>query len=134
MNIAQYRKLYLRNRVKAFDNFNEHGTELGEIDIKKYIKYIAHAWDNVTNNTIKNCWLKADIIPEYSESSDDENINYEVYKNNADIQLELECLKELEEIQVLINKLDFEDSFIAEEFVLYDDSEITMEMISDDEI
>ncbi|PKC03067.1 hypothetical protein RhiirA5_380470, partial [Rhizophagus irregularis] len=77
---------------------------------------------------------KGGIIPEYSESSDDENINYEVYKNNADIQLELECLKELEEIQVLINKLDFEDSFIAEEFVLYDDSEITMEMISDDEI
>ncbi|PKC67732.1 hypothetical protein RhiirA1_458039, partial [Rhizophagus irregularis] len=103
---AQFRKLYLRNWVKAFGNFNEYGTELGEIDIKKCIKYIAHAWDNITNDTIKNCWLKAGIIPEYG----------------------------LEEVQVLINKLDFEDSFTAEEFVLYDDSEVTAEMISDDEI
>jgi len=40
----------------------------------------------------------------------------------------------LEEVQVLINKFDFKDSFTAEEFVLYDDSEKTMEMISDEEI
>ncbi|CAB5196969.1 unnamed protein product, partial [Rhizophagus irregularis] len=54
------------------------------------------------------------IISEYGEPSYDESINYEVYENNADIQLELEYLKELEEVQVLINKLDFEDSFTAE--------------------
>ncbi|CAB5134656.1 unnamed protein product [Rhizophagus irregularis] len=108
---AQYRKLYLRNWVKAFDNFNEHDTELDEIDIKK-----------------------SGIIPEYGEPSDDESDNREVYENNADIQLELERLRELEEIQVLINKLGFEDSFTAEEFVLYDDSEVTTEMISDYEI
>ncbi|CAB5205275.1 unnamed protein product [Rhizophagus irregularis] len=82
------------------------------------------------NDTIKNCWLKA----EYGEPSDDESVNREVYENNTDIQLELERLKELEEVQVLINKLDFKDSFTTEEFVLYDDSEVTMEMISDDEI
>jgi hypothetical protein len=40
----------------------------------------------------------------------------------------------LEEVQVLINKFDFKDPFTAEEFVLYDDSEITTEMISDKEI
>ncbi|UZO11021.1 uncharacterized protein OCT59_002597 [Rhizophagus irregularis] len=71
---------------------------------------------------------------EYGEPSDDESVNREVYENNTDIQLELERLKELEEVQVLINKLDFKDSFTAEEFVLYDDSEVTTEMISDDEI
>ncbi|CAB5199979.1 unnamed protein product [Rhizophagus irregularis] len=131
---AQYRKLYLRNWVKAFDNFNEHGTELDEIDIKKCIKYIARAWNNVTNDTIKNCWLKAGIIPEYGEPSDDESVNREAYENNADIQLELERLRELEEVQVLINKLGFENSFTAEKFVLYDDFEVTTEMISDYEI
>ncbi|GBC20205.2 tigger transposable element-derived protein 6-like [Rhizophagus irregularis DAOM 181602=DAOM 197198] len=84
-NIVQYRKLYLHNRFKAFDNFNEHGTELGEIDIKKCIKYIARVWDNVTNDTIKNCWLKTGIILEYGEPSDNESVNREVYENNADI-------------------------------------------------
>lgn len=126
--------MYLRNRVKAFDNFNEYGTEPDEINIKKCIKYVARAWDNVTNTTIKNCWLKANIMPEYGEASDDENVDREDHENNTDIQLELERLRELEEVQVLINKLDFEDPFTAEEFVLYDDSERTTEMISDEEI
>jgi len=124
----------LRNRVKTFDNFNEYGTEPDEIDIKKCIKYVARAWDNVTNTTIKNCWLKAGIMPEYDEPSDDESVDREDCENNADIQLELERLRELEEVQVLINKLDFEDPFTAEEFVFYDDSETTTEMISDEEI
>ena len=124
----------MHNRVKAFDNFNEYGIEPNEIDIKKCIKYAARAWDNVTNNTIKNCWLKADIMPEYGEPSDDESVNCRDHENSADIQLELEHLREVEEVQVLIDKLDFEDPFTAEEFVLYDDSEVTTEMISDEEI
>jgi len=126
--------LYLCNRVKTFDNFNEYGTEPDEIDIKKCIKYVARAWDNVTDTTIKNCWLKAGIMPEYGEPSDDESVNREDRENNADILLELERLRELEEVQVLINKLDFEDPFTAKEFVFYDDSETTTEMISDEEI
>ena len=74
-------------------------------------------------------------MPEYGEpSDDDESVEREDQENNADILLELECLRELEEVQVLINKLDFKDPFTAEEFVLYDDSEKTTEMISDEEI
>jgi hypothetical protein len=124
----------LHNRVKSFDNFNEYSTEPNEIDVKKCIKYVARAWDNVTNATIKNCWLKAGIMAEYNKLSDDESVDCEAYENNADIQLELKCLKKLEEVQVLINKLDFEDPFTAEEFVLYDDFEVITEMISDEEI
>jgi hypothetical protein len=124
----------LRNQVKAFDNFNEYGIEPDEIDIKKCIKYVSRAWDYVTNTTIKNCWLKANIMPEYGEPSDDESVEREDRENNANILLELERLRELEEVQVLINKLDFKDPFTAEEFVLYDDSEKTTEMISDEEI
>lgn len=40
----------------------------------------------------------------------------------------------MEEVQVLIDKLDFTDPFSAEEFVQYDKPEITGEIISDDEI
>ena len=90
--------------------------------------------DNVTNVTIKNYWIKADIIPEYDEPSDDESVDHEDQKNHADIQLEFEHLRELEEVQVLIDKLNFEEPFTAEDFVLYDESEITTGMISDEEI
>lgn len=124
----------MHNRVKAFDNFNEYGTEPDEIDVKKCIKYVARAWDNVTNVTIKNCWLKAGIMPEYGEPSDDENVDHEDQEKHADIQLELERLKELEEVQVLIDKFNFEEPFTAEEYVLYDEFETTTEMVSDEEI
>jgi hypothetical protein len=127
---SQYRKLYLRNRVKAFDKFREFGIEPVEININKCIKYVAHAWDNVTSATIEHCWTKADILP----NKDDED--YEDHNANAepDIELEIQRLKELEEVQVLIDKLGFEDPLTADEFVQYDKSEIAREMISDEEI
>jgi len=40
----------------------------------------------------------------------------------------------LEEVQVLINKLDFKDSLTTDKFIQYDKSEITCEMISDEKI
>jgi len=123
---SQYRKLYLRNRVKAFDKFREFGIEPVEIDINKCIKYVARAWDNVTSATIEHCWTKADILP---------NNNDEDYEDHdANIELEIQRLKELEEVQVLIDKFGFEDPLTADEFVQYDKSEIAREMISDEEI
>jgi len=121
---SQYRKLYLRNRVKTFDNFNEYGTEPVEINIKKCIKYVARAWDSVTDITINNCWKKANIMPTYNEEDNDEN----------EILMELARIKELEEVQVLIDQLNPENPFTAEEFVDYDNSEGTTEMVSDEEI
>ncbi|RIA88603.1 hypothetical protein C1645_826123 [Glomus cerebriforme] len=105
---AQYRKLFLCNKIKAFDKYNEYGIEPAEINIKKCIKYVACAWDNVTQDMIKNCWLKADIL----------------LKND----------KKLGEVQVLIDRLNFEVTINSKEFVYYDNDEITMEMLSNEEI
>jgi hypothetical protein len=55
-------------------------------------------------------------------------------EDRANIQLELQRLKDLEEVQVLIDKLDFDNPLTAEEFVRYDRSEITGEMKSNEEI
>ena len=127
--------MYLQNRVKAFDNFNEYGIEPVEIDIKKCIKYVSRAWDNVTNTTIENCWMKADILPNYDEDENGINMNdREDRENHANIELELKRLKELKEVQVLIDKLDFESPLTAEELVQCDKSETTAEMISNEEI
>ena len=67
-------------------------------------------------------------MPKYEDEIDVED------RENHDILLELERLKEVEEVQVLINKLDFNEAFTAEEFIKYDESEPTNEMISDKEI
>ena len=63
---------------------------------------------------------------------DDDDVNDD--ENHTDIQLELKRIKELEEVQVLIDKLVFDDPFTAEEFVECDESETTGEMISDEEV
>jgi hypothetical protein len=117
--------LFLRNKIKAFDKYNEYGIEPVEIDIKKCIKYVAHAWNNITQSTIENCWLKADILPKDNGNEID---------MDADIQIYSAHIKELEEVQALIDELGFENQINAEEFIHCDDSEITTEMLSNEEI
>ncbi|RIA80149.1 hypothetical protein C1645_745458 [Glomus cerebriforme] len=53
---------------------------------------------------------------------------------NADIQIYSTHIKKLGDIQELIDKLNFENPFGAEEFVQYDNTEITTEMISNEKI
>ena len=43
-------------------------------------------------------------------------------------------MKELDEIQELIDKLDLKNPFTAEEYIQYDDSDIVTDMISNEEI
>jgi hypothetical protein len=77
-------------------------------------------------------------LPEYNYGSDVESeINmedHENYEDNVDILIELEHLRKLEEVQVLIDKCNFEDPFTAKEFIQCDGAETTKEMISDEEI
>ena len=77
-------------------------------------------------------------MPKYNYGSNVESeINmkdYENHEDNVDILIELEHLRKLEEVQVLIDKCNFEDPFTAKEFIQCDGAEITKEMISDEEI
>ena len=109
--------------MKAFYKYHDYDIESIEMSIKKWIKYVIHAWDNVTSATIENCWMKANILP-------NDNDNYEDYN----IELELKHFKELEKVQVLIDKLDFDDPLTADKFVKCDKSEVAYEIISDKEI
>ncbi len=61
-------------------------------------------------------------------------VNAELKDYDTNIKLEIQCLKELEEVQILIDKLNFKDPLTANEFIQYDKSEITCEIISDKEI
>ena len=60
-------------------------------------------------------------MSEYGELGDDESVDHEDQKNHADIQLELERLRELEEIQVLINtvKAGYNEPNVPAIFVRY---------------
>jgi len=55
---AAYRHQYAECMV---ERFNEFGETPQKIDILKAISLIATAWDSITQETIGNCWQKANI-------------------------------------------------------------------------
>ena len=71
--------------------------------------------------------MKADILPKNEDDETDVD-------SEAEQQIYLTHMKELDEIQELIDKLDLENPFTAEEYVQYDDSDIVTDMISNEEI
>ncbi|GBC18382.2 tigger transposable element-derived protein 4-like [Rhizophagus irregularis DAOM 181602=DAOM 197198] len=77
--INSFKKLLLRNRVKAFDNYNEYG-------IKP---------NNVTQSTIENCWLKADILPKDDEIDSDLAADEFVQYDNSGLTAEMIPVEEI---------------------------------------
>ena len=77
-------------------------------------------------------------MPEYDDENRSENEtnmeDREDREDRAQILIDLARIRELEEVQVLIDKLDIENPFTAEEFVECDKSETTEEIMSDEEI
>ncbi|GES79076.1 CENP-B homolog protein 2-like [Rhizophagus clarus] len=107
---AQYRKLLLQNRIKAFDFQQLTGNSKSPINIKKAIKYVVSAWDRVLPKTIFNCWNKPGILP------DDTNSYNEIEENRHNETEE----NEYREIQDLINKLEYTHPLTAEEYIRLD--------------
>ncbi|GBC50603.1 tigger transposable element-derived protein 6-like [Rhizophagus irregularis DAOM 181602=DAOM 197198] len=92
--------------------------------ISKSASNMSHA---LTQSTIENCWLKADILPKDNESEIDMDFC-------AETQVLLTHTNELKEVQDLIDKLNLENPLTADEFIQCDKSELTAEMISNEEI
>ncbi|CAB5384565.1 unnamed protein product [Rhizophagus irregularis] len=90
---AQYRKLLLQNRIKAFDFQQLTGNSKSPINIKKAIKY-----------------NKTGILP------DDTNSYNEIEENRHNETEE----NEYREIQDLINKLEYTHLLTAEEYIRLD--------------
>ncbi|CAB5377764.1 unnamed protein product [Rhizophagus irregularis] len=107
---AQYQKLLLQNRIKAFDFQQLTGNSKSPINIKKAIKYVVSAWNKVLPKTIFNCWNKTGILP------DDTNSYNEIEENRHNETEE----NEYREIQDLINKLEYTHPLTAEEYIRLD--------------
>jgi len=67
--------------------------------------------------------MKANILP------NDDN-DYKDY----DVELEFKYLKKLEKVQILIDKLDFDDPLTTDEFIKGDKSKVACEIISNKKI
>lgn len=94
-----------------------------EIDIGKAIKFVSEAWKNVTSITISNCWMKTGIIP----------LDYEEQVGDATTLIQNVIHDQRDEIDNLIDRLNFSSALTAEEYISIDDDNIN-EMPTEEEI
>lgn len=94
-----------------------------EITIKHAIKYTDKAWNCVTSETIKNCWKKTSILP---DTNHDELTDTEPFLNTPQ--------EEIDNIQNLIDNLNYPDPLGASEFINIDEMEVDQQVLSEEEI
>lgn len=107
---ALYRHQQMSFLLDIFDDINlksECGDLFKLISYKEAFIFIRHAWDNLTNNTIKNCWDHTKILCE------------DIINANKSIKIEetnefLNCRKEINEI---INFLAPNSEFTANDII-----------------
>ncbi|CAG8469025.1 367_t:CDS:2 [Diversispora eburnea] len=57
---AKYNKEFCKKLIQQFDSGIDH--KKNKLNIKDAIDYIAEGWNNVTQNSIQNCWIKTGIL------------------------------------------------------------------------
>ncbi|CAG8562883.1 7818_t:CDS:2 [Gigaspora rosea] len=116
---ANYKKFFCENRIDAFDEFLEFGSDPPEtITIKDAIGFIAAAWSKVTPKTIRNCWKKTGILPQ--------DFLNELYSHEEPDQINKSDITS--EIQNLIWHLPLDQPMNAEEYITADNHLVTTEM------
>ena len=128
---AQYRKLFIQHQLQLFDDIMESNEQngIGKYNIKHAIYNVSNAWNNVSMETIQNCWCKAGILPMPSpecffdfSSIDNDNTQIDEFAQTSFDEIISQASEKIEEeannqrilIQDLINQLHLPDSLSAD--------------------
>jgi hypothetical protein len=63
---AHYKRNYCRHILKLFEEGKDINKE--KVNIKEAVDYLADAWENVSSDTIFNCWVKTGILPSTNDN------------------------------------------------------------------
>ena len=114
-----YKKLFLQKKISDYEE-ERNGQEYEKISIKHAIKFTAKAWKKVTSQTIVNCWKKTGILPDYDINSNEiENMSSTLNSLNV---------RELNDLQNLIDELALSNPISASEYIEIDDSHVSDEL------
>ena len=105
----------------------EDNSDIAPIDILDAITFVSEAWRIVKLSTIKNCWKKTGILPDFEENNESDDNSDQQDQDTDDIG------KITLELQDMIDKLNLQDPITADRFIHIDD-EIPIEPLSDEEI
>jgi hypothetical protein len=112
---AHYRRFFLLWIVAQI----EGGTGLSQIDLLTAIAYVLQAWNEVSSNTIRNCWIHTRIM---------------TATTSADLKQQNEPKKEnrVSDLEPLIESLSIKDAMSSEEYVSVD-ADVPTEGYDDEE-
>ncbi|CAB5298350.1 unnamed protein product [Rhizophagus irregularis] len=112
---AKYKQEFCKHLIRQFDSGVDHVKN--KLNIKEAIDYIAESWNNVTQTTIRNCWIKTGILP----SCDDDNVDEEDLDDdeleNLLINLPEETADVLEYFQLLDHEIPTEEHLTEEQII-----------------
>ena len=107
-----------------------------KLNVKEAIDFIAEAWDNVTQTTIRNCWKKTGILPSSDLIVDD--INMEDFELDELDEIDIDFLPEADNLRNYLEILDEDiptEEHLTDEQILnlLQDEEYESENESEDE-
>ncbi|CAB4436504.1 unnamed protein product [Rhizophagus irregularis] len=118
---SKYKKEYCKHLIRKFDAGVDYTKN--KLNLKEAIEYIADGWNNVTQKTIRNCWIKTGILPSYIDD-DDVNFdlrNFEPDSDATEIEDLLDNLPETDNVrnyfQILDHEIPAEENLTEEQIV-----------------
>ncbi|CAG8678095.1 10747_t:CDS:2, partial [Acaulospora morrowiae] len=100
--------------------------EMKKPNIKEVIEIVADAWNNVKQETIKNCWLSTGILT--AEMTHANTDNMKIDEANNDI---VELISALDSLSIAEPSID---NLTANEYIEIDNNLVSTELSTDDEL
>ncbi|CAB5293589.1 unnamed protein product [Rhizophagus irregularis] len=102
---AKYKREFCNHIIHQFNRGINR--ETNKLNIKEAIDYIAEAWENVTQTTIQNCWVKTGILPSSDCIIDDVNMQgIELNELDELNEINLDLLPEADDLREYFHMLD----------------------------
>ncbi|CAG8636556.1 9020_t:CDS:2 [Paraglomus brasilianum] len=112
--MAHYKRLFCRYLIRQFDEGAGARNDRFKINVKQAIEYIALAWENISADTIKNCWRHTGVLPPVCDDTNMMDIaGSEMNQEN--------------EIEMLVDSLPDENRTIMQNYIQELDAPITAE-------
>lgn len=117
--IMSFKKHYRHLHIKWILNLVEDGNDIKDLkmDVLQAIQYIIKSWEEITPETIRNCWQHTKILPPTVNSA------YNVRETN---------IPTLEELSDSIEALKLSNAMSADEILNNSEEEVVYEVPDDD--
>ena len=117
-----YRKILVSQWIRELNE----GQEMKKLNIKEAIEIVADAWDNVKQETIKNCWLSTGILPAEMTLVNADNMETDEADNDI-----VELISALDSLSIAEPSID---SLTANEYIEIDNNLVSAELPTDEEL